>query len=49
MKLDKPERCRHTQTTMNRSALAVEATTPHAARMLALGLVIFIVVVILPL
>jgi hypothetical protein len=33
---------------MNRSALAVAATTPPAARMLALGLVLFIVVVILP-
>ena len=49
VKLDNPDRCGHTQTTMDRSALALEPRTPLRARLLVPGLVILTVIVILPL
>jgi hypothetical protein len=49
VKLDNPDRCGHTQTTMNRSALALESLTRLRAIRLVPGLVILTVIVILPL
>ena len=48
VKLDSVRRRRHTQTTMTRSALAHALSTPFAARLRTLGLVILTVIVILP-
>ena len=48
VKLDRTMRRRHTQTTMNRTALAFELRPPLAAQLLMLGLVILTVIVILP-
>ena len=48
VKLDRTVARRHTQTTMNRTALALELRTPLPARLLMLGLVILTVIVILP-
>ncbi len=48
VKLDSTPARRHTQTTMNRMAPALELRTPLMARLLMLGLVILTVIVILP-
>jgi hypothetical protein len=48
VKLDSVWSRRHTQTTMNRTALAFEHRMPLPAQLLTLGLVILTVIVILP-
>jgi hypothetical protein len=49
VKLDNLDGCGHTQTTMNRSALALESLPRLRALRLVPGLVILTVIVILPL
>ena len=49
LKLDMGERCRHTRRTVSRPVRMLELVSPSSAQLVALGMLIVIVILILPL